>query len=136
LSEWCTEHGWKAVFFDGPSGAPRTGIVDAVIVRVRPGDADSIEVRLVQLKAGVGGLTGAEITRLKSALTKLSADWLLAAFDGEVLHLVPDIPARGKPPNIALQPTAVPLGSRTVREILLMTIAVAGRRRRSLSLGR
>lgn len=96
LSEWCRQHGWKVVFFDGPTGSPRTGIVDAVIVRIRPGDSDSIEVRLVQLKAGVGGLTGAEIARLKNALTKLSADWLLAAFDGDVLHLVPDIPARGK----------------------------------------
>lgn len=96
LSEWCDRHGWKVVFFHGPTGSPRTGIVDAVIVRIRPGDADSIEVRLVQLKAGVGGLTGAEITRLKGALAKLSTDWLLAAYDGDVLHLVPDIPARGK----------------------------------------
>lgn len=96
LSEWCRENGWKVVFFEGATGSPRTGIVDAVIVRIRPRDADAIEVRLVQVKAGVGGLTGAEITRLKNAVLKLSTDWLLAAFDGQTLHLVPDIPARGK----------------------------------------
>jgi hypothetical protein len=69
------------------------GIVDAVIVRIKPREPDAIEVRLVQLKSGVGGLTGAEITRLKRAVAQLSTNWLLAAFDGQTLHLVP---ARGK----------------------------------------
>ncbi|MEX0805623.1 MAG: hypothetical protein WD688_20245 [Candidatus Binatia bacterium] len=96
LSEWCQENGWKVVFFEGATGSPRTGIVDAVIVRIKPREPDAIEVRLVQLKAGVGGLTGSEITRLKNAVAQLSTDWLLAAFDGQTLHLVPDIPARGK----------------------------------------
>ncbi|MGH8510384.1 MAG: hypothetical protein ACREU8_03055 [Gammaproteobacteria bacterium] len=96
LSEWCQENGWKVVFFEGATGSPRTGIVDAVIVRIKPRDPDAIEVRLVQLKAGVGGLTGTEIARLKNAVSQLSTDWLLAAFDGQTLHLVPDIPARGK----------------------------------------
>jgi hypothetical protein len=96
LSEWCRENGWKVTFFEGATGSPRTGIVDAVMVRIKPRDADAIEVRLVQLKGGVGGLTGAEIRRLKNAVSKLSTDWLLAAFDGHTLHLVPDIPARGK----------------------------------------
>jgi hypothetical protein len=96
LSEWCRENDWKVVFFEGPSGSPRTGIVDAVLVRIKPRDADAIEVRLVQLKAGVAGLTGAEIARLKNAVSKMSTDWLLVAFDDDTLHLVPDIPAHGK----------------------------------------
>jgi hypothetical protein len=96
LSEWCQENGWKVVFFEGPSGSPRTGIVDAVIVRIKPRDPDAIEVRLVQLKSGVAGLTGAEVARLKNAVSKMSTDWLLAAFDDGTLHLVPDIPAHGK----------------------------------------
>jgi hypothetical protein len=96
LSEWCQENGWKVVFFESATGSPRTGIVDAVIVRIKPREPDAIEVRLVQLKSGMGGLTGAEITRLKRAVNQLSTDWLLAAFDGQTLHLVPDIPARGK----------------------------------------
>ena len=96
LSEWCQENGWKVVFFENPSGSPRTGIVDAVIVRIKPRDPDAIEVRLVQLKSGVAGLTGTEVARLKNAVFKMSTDWLLAAFDDGTLHLVPDIPAHGK----------------------------------------
>jgi hypothetical protein len=67
------------------------------MVRIKPGKPDSIEIRLVQLKGGVGGLCAAEIARLKKAVERLSADWLLAAFDGATLHLVPDIPTRGEP---------------------------------------
>lgn len=93
LVQWCTEHGWKAVFFEGRTGAPRTGVVDAVLVRIAPREADSIEVRLVQLKAGAGGLTAGEVKRLKGAVVRLKTEWLLAAFDGEVLHFVPDLPA-------------------------------------------
>ena len=59
-------------------------------------DPDAIEVRLVQLKSGVAGLTGTEVARLKNAVFKMSTDWLLAAFDDSTLHLVPDIPAHGK----------------------------------------
>jgi hypothetical protein len=95
LQQWCGENNWKVVFFEGASGAPRTGIVDAVMVRIKPSKADSIEVRLVQLKGGVAGLTAAEVTRLKKAVSSLSTDWLFAAFDGATLHLVPDVPKRG-----------------------------------------
>ena len=83
------------MFFEGASGAPRTGIVDAVMVRIKPSKADSIEVRLVQLKGGLAGLTAAEVTRLKKATASLSTDWLFAAYDGATLHLVPDVPKRG-----------------------------------------
>lgn len=97
LSAWCRENGWKVTFFEGPTGAARNGIVDAVIVRITPASRDSIEVRLVQLKAGVGGLTAAEIGRLKKAVANMTTDWLLAAFDGDTLHMVPEIPKRGRP---------------------------------------
>ena len=94
LSAWCRANGWKVLFFEGNTGAARTGIVDAVIARISRADADAVEVRLVQLKAGSGGVTATEITRLKTAGEKLSCDWVVAAFDGETLHLVPEI---GKP---------------------------------------
>src|SRR6266849_3682644 len=61
LSAWCAANGWRVIFFEGRTGAPRTGIVDAVIARIRPGEADGIDIRLVQLKSGAGGLTGREI---------------------------------------------------------------------------
>jgi hypothetical protein len=99
LQQWCRDNNWKVVFFEGASGAPRTGIVDAVMVRIKPSKPDSIEVRLVQLKAGVAGLTAAEVTRLKKAVSSLSTDWLFAAYDGDVLHLVPDVPKRGDAPR-------------------------------------
>lgn len=94
LARWCRMNGWKVVFFEGDSGAPRTGIVDAIMTRIKPGDADAVEVKLVQLKSGAGGLTATEITRLKKATEKLSKDWLLAACDGEVLHFLPEEPGK------------------------------------------
>jgi hypothetical protein len=97
LEQWCQENHWKVVFFEGASGFPRTGIVDAVMVRIKPAKPDAIEVRLVQLKAGVAGLKAVEIGRLKKAVAGLSVDWLFAAYDKDkkVLHLVPDVPKRG-----------------------------------------
>jgi hypothetical protein len=89
---WCREHGWKVMFFEGSTGAPRTGIVDAIIARIVPGDADAIDIRLVQLKSGGGGLTGREISRMKRAVERACKNWLLAAFDGEILHILPEIP--------------------------------------------
>ena len=89
LTAWCRSNRWKVMFFEGDTGAPRTGVVDAVLARIRPGDADAIEIRLVQLKAGSGGLTAGEIARLKQAVASVSTDWLLAAFDGRTLHFVP-----------------------------------------------
>jgi hypothetical protein len=97
LQQWCRENNWKVVFFEGATGAPRTGIVDAVMIRIKPRKPDSVEVRLVQLKAGVAGLSAAEIGRLKKAVGALSIDWLLAAYDGDTLHLLPDIPKHGDP---------------------------------------
>src|SRR2546426_169726 len=86
LSTWCRTNGWKVVFFEGPTGAARTGIVDAVITRIAPRAPDTVDVQLVQLKSGLGGLTGTEIRRLKAAAAQLSTGWILAAFDGQTLH--------------------------------------------------
>jgi hypothetical protein len=95
---WCSKHRWKVIFFEGASGAPRTGIVDAVIARIRPPevgprDADGIDIRLVQLKSGKGGLTGREITRIEQSVKRMSKDWVLAAFDGQTLHFLPELPS-------------------------------------------
>jgi hypothetical protein len=88
LRAWCDSHGWKTLFFEGKTGAPRTGIVDAVIVRIRSSDADAVEIKLVQLKSGAGGLSGPETMRLKNAIEKASIDWSAALFDGSDLHFV------------------------------------------------
>ena len=47
-------------------------------------------VRLIQLKGGHAGVSGPEIARLKKAATGATVKWLIAAFDGELLHVVPE----------------------------------------------
>jgi hypothetical protein len=84
------------LFFEGESGAPRTGIVDAIMARIKPNDADAIEIKFVQLKSRTGGLTAAEIARMKQAVAQVSKDWLLAAFDGKTIHFLPEIPTRSR----------------------------------------
>jgi len=96
LRAWCKANGWKVLFFEGDSGSPRTGIVDAIMARIMPNDADAVEVEFVQLKSGKGGLTATEIARMKQALDKVAEGWLLAAFDGQMIHFLPEIPARSK----------------------------------------
>jgi hypothetical protein len=94
LRLYCEQHGWKLAFFQGVTGAPRTGIIDAVAFRVGRDKADLLDVRLVQLKGGNAGVSGAEISRLKKAAEGARVTWLIAAFDGETLHLIPDDPAQ------------------------------------------
>ena len=88
------EHGWKVVFFEGETGAPRTGIIDAIAYRLNRKNADQLDVKLIQLKGGKAGIKGAEIGRLKQAVEDAKVSWMLAAFDGETLQLVPE-DARG-----------------------------------------
>jgi hypothetical protein len=44
LASWCRANGWKVLFFEGESGAPRTGIVDAIMARIKPKDFDAIDI--------------------------------------------------------------------------------------------
>ncbi len=90
LEDYCKIHGWRVAFFEGPTGAPRTGIIDAVMFRIDKHNADLLDLRLVQLKGGKAGVSGAEIARLKRAAADARVTWLIAAYDGEVLHMVPD----------------------------------------------
>ena len=105
LRSYCEAHKWRVAFFEGKTGAPRTGIIDAIIFRISKQNADVLDLRLVQLKGGRAGISGAEIARLKKASEAVAVDWLIAAFDGESLHLVPEpeqvpgsakVPAKGK----------------------------------------
>jgi hypothetical protein len=93
LETYCKKNGWKIAFFEGATGAPRTGIIDAIAFRLGKKDCDLLDIRLVQLKGGNAGITGREIARLKKAAAGAMVKWLIAEFDGEVLHLLPDAPA-------------------------------------------
>ena len=90
LSAYCREHGWKIAFFEGATGSPRTGIIDAIAFRLGRKNADALDVRLIQLKGGHAGVSGPEIARLKKAAEGATVKWLIAAFDGEMLHVVPE----------------------------------------------
>jgi hypothetical protein len=87
LQRWCKDHKWQVVFFEGTRGGPRTGIVDAVMIRLRPRQPDTVEVRLVQLKSGGAGLTPREIARMKKAVQSTMTDWAYGSWDGETFGL-------------------------------------------------
>ena len=94
LRSYCEQRGWRVAFFEGKTGAPRTGIIDAIMFRVSRKNSDVLDLRLVQLKGGKAGVSGAEITRLKKAVGTVETDWLIAEFDGELLHLLPNEPEK------------------------------------------
>ncbi|HKW96142.1 MAG TPA: hypothetical protein VJN43_00340 [Bryobacteraceae bacterium] len=89
LRTYGEQHGWRVAFFEGKTGAPRTGIIDAIAFRLGRKDADFLDVRLIQLKGGNAGISGRELARLKKAASSATLNWLVAEFDGEVLHLLP-----------------------------------------------
>jgi hypothetical protein len=92
LVAYCQERGWRVAFFEGPTGAPRTGIIDAIAYRLGRGDPDKMDMRLIQLKGGKAGITGEEIRRLKDATRKVTVKYLIAEFDEkrDRLQLLPD----------------------------------------------
>lgn len=92
LLAYCKAAGWRVAFFEGETGAPRTGIIDAVMFRLGRSNCDALDLRLVQLKGGKAGVTGAEIARLKKSIGIVGVDWLIAEFDGEILHFLPEEP--------------------------------------------
>ena len=92
METYCNRRGWKIAFFEGKTGAPRTGIIDAIAFRLGRKDSDFLDVRLVQLKGGSAGVSAREITRLKKAAAGATVGWLVAEFDGETLHLLPGEP--------------------------------------------
>jgi hypothetical protein len=99
LRLWAKSEGWYVVFLDAASGNPRTGIVDAVLLRIAKRSPDELEVRLVQLKGGSGGLTASEVTRLENAATVVAVKTVCAFHDGECLRFQ--------------EPWAIPLGPRS-----------------------
>jgi hypothetical protein len=90
LRTYCKKHGWRVAFFEGATGAPRTGIIDAIAFRLGRKNADLLDLRLIQLKGGQSGVSAREIARLKDAIGGVTVDWLIAAFDGKTLLLLTD----------------------------------------------
>ncbi len=92
LRKYCKERGWRLAFFEGPTGAPRTGIIDAIAYRLGKQNPDEMDLRLIQLKGGKAGVNAEEIGRLKEAADALKVKYLIAEFDAKAktLHLLPD----------------------------------------------
>lgn len=87
LKEHLGKRGWQVILFEGKSGAPRTGIIDAFAYRLSRRNADVLEVKLIQLKGGKAGASGREIARLKQAVEVATLTWAVASFDGGTIHL-------------------------------------------------
>ena len=92
LRKYCDAHGWHVAFFEGKTGAPRTGIIDAIVYRLGRQNPDKMDLRLVQLKGGGAGIKAEEIGRLKAAAEYLGVKYLVAEFDTKrnKLELLPD----------------------------------------------
>ena len=90
FKDHCEKRGWRVAFFESESGAPRTGIIDAIAFGLDRKNADGLVVWLIQLKGGKAGVSGGEMNRLKKAVGFAKTDWAIAAFDGEELTIVPD----------------------------------------------
>jgi hypothetical protein len=88
LEKWAAKAGFRLVFLDAPSGNPRTGIADALLLRIRPKAADQIELYVVQLKGGNSGFKPREMARLEEAAAAVKAIPLIVLHDGERLHFL------------------------------------------------
>jgi hypothetical protein len=88
LESWAKTFGFKIVFLDAASGYPRTGIIDALLFRIRPRSRDRLDLYLVQLKGGSSGFKAAEMARLTEAASAVSATPLVILHDGEELHFL------------------------------------------------
>lgn len=88
LENWATKFGFRIVFLDAASGYPRTGIVDALLFRIKPRSADQLELFVVQLKGGGSGLKPMEMTRLAKAATSIKATPLIILHHDQELHFL------------------------------------------------
>jgi hypothetical protein len=94
LREWAKSAGFHLVLLDAPSGRPRTGIIDALLIRNARENADALEVFAVQLKGGGSGMTPREMSRLNVAADQVRAFPLVVLHDGTQLHFLPAEPVR------------------------------------------
>lgn len=87
LKEWAEGNGYYCVFLDSRKGNPRTGIVDAILIKVLSSNADHLDVRLVQLKGGSAGLTAKERARLRASCKQAKISAAFAFWDDQAEEL-------------------------------------------------
>jgi hypothetical protein len=106
LRTYCEKHNWRVAFFEGATGSP-------IIFRISKGNADAIEIRLIQLKGGNAGMSGSEIARMKKAVGTVDINWMYAAFDGDSLHTLGG--ESGGEPNARVTPQSPSAGAKSVK---------------------
>jgi hypothetical protein len=120
LEETLLRRGWRVLFLDdqfGPLFGPqRPKLFDGIAVRLRPGSADKVELRLVHMESDTLEASSELVERVKKAARSATVEWLVAAFDGESMRVVPElneiesVAARAASPSP--EATAAPLLSR------------------------
>ena len=79
FTKWnLSKKGYKCITFESKNGYEYKGIVDLVAVKRDNKNPDNLEIILFQLKGGRAKVTRNEITRLKSAVTKVKVSWNVA----------------------------------------------------------
>jgi hypothetical protein len=102
LRIWAQSNGHHCLFLDAPSGNPRTGIVDALLIRIGKSDPDILEIQLVQLKGGGAGMTPLERTRLMEASRSVRLGAAVAMWDRENMSV--DFLASAPTPGASAKP--------------------------------
>jgi hypothetical protein len=102
LEETLLRKGWRVLWFEdtvGPlEGADRARLLDGIAVRMRPGEEEALEFRLLRVQSGTLDVPEGAADRMQRITHALEASWLLAAFDGEQMRLLPDLEdERGEP---------------------------------------
>jgi hypothetical protein len=112
LEETLLRRGWRVIFFDehfGPLFGPeRPKLFDGIAIRLLPGAEEKVELRLVCVESDTLEAPPELIERVRRAARSASVEWLVAAFDGESMRVVPvldeiesAIPRPSPPPEIA-----------------------------------
>ena len=84
--------GYRTVSFETRTGHEGTGIVDVVAVRRAPGDRDTLEVLLVQVKGGDSRMGESDLQRLRNSAKRLRAGYTVATKRGQTLAFNPPPP--------------------------------------------
>jgi hypothetical protein len=104
LEETLLRKGWRVLWFEdtvGPlEGADRARLLDGVAVRMRPGEEEALEFRLLRVQSGTLDVPEGAADRMRRITSALDASWLLAAFDGEQMRLIPDLDAEQEEPEL------------------------------------
>jgi hypothetical protein len=109
LEETLLRRGWRVLFFEdhfGPLVGPQSSrLFDGVAVRARPGGEGGLELRLLRVESDTLDVPEELLERVRRGARGVSLEWLVAAFDGEAMRLVPEL---GDADTLPVRPIASP----------------------------